>query len=206
MPKRSTFKRRRQNSGVKALRIVKSMQKARELKFLDEDINLQNVDESGQILALARPPQGLTDQQRIGDKIELNSLTLKMRAAQSGGQNAHMRVILYLDKANTITSVSDLLLGVTTASFAPLKHYNKDKRKEFRILLDKNIILTSVGLNVVYKQFFKRLKIPVVFNAGSQTVVSNALKICLISNAASSASTSNKPNFFAIMRTKYLDS
>ena len=129
-----------------------------------------------------------------------------MRAAQSGGQNAHMRVILYLDKANTTASTSDILLGVTTASFAPLKHYNKDKRKEFRILLDKNIILTSVGLNVIYKQFFKRLKIPVIFNQGSQNINSNALKILLISNAASSASTSNKPNFFAIVRSKYLDS
>lgn len=152
-----------------------------EYKMHDVVLTTTDCDYSGDIITLNSISQGDTDSTRDGDSCKLQNLTIRYFVKHTS--NAIVRVIIYWDPDNSIAAASELL-DSTGSSLAPLSFKDYDNRFKTRIIYDRKHILTAGGglLQAVDKVI--PINLHTQFDAGSSSVNSGALKMCVVSTEA----------------------
>lgn len=151
-----------------------------------------SVTSSGLILVTVQSgiPQGDDYNMRIGDSIKCHTLTLRWTAELAAVANyGRIRLIVFWDEANVITSVSQLLESTGTVQ-GILSGKTFDNRFLTKILYDETMTRErNQGSGVSISPFPKHEKVIKIgkhtqFDAGTTTVVTGALKFLAISDNA----------------------
>lgn len=178
--------------GLKAMKFLNT-----EHKYLD--FNQTNTASwNGTLFTLNSIPQGDTDVTRDGDSVKIMSCMLRYNVSYA--TNCVGRIIVFWDKQNAITAVSDVLalaaLGTANAPNAPKP---QDKRFMTKILFDSKHSVNQNG----QAMFTRSKQIPIglhtQFNAGTTTINSGALKMLIIGSVAVG------PTFDTYARVTYVD-
>ncbi len=189
MPTRKRFTRRRRrrrktmSNGTKALKMVRRMNRATETKFIDVQGSVL-VDWNGVIFSnLLTPPQGLSDNERIGDRIAASMLESRQCLVANGAASV-LRIIIYWNKEGNVQGVDDIL-ATTGSTRVIISPYNYDKRSWFTVLLDRKIILQNPAAATSVKSLVRRVMLKakkVVFDVGSGAINKNILSILYVSD------------------------
>lgn len=178
--KRSMRRRARRSKNTKArvatkAYVKKQIHKDEETKYFDKvQSAITAIDYSGtNISLLSGVTQGVGDSQRVGDKITLRALRLRLAVAYNG-LDATIRVILFQYKQQTAlhpAAVSELLtpgyVGTINAAEAPFTH---DYQGFYKPFYDKTVCITSVGPKLKYfdiKPSLKFLRKTIAYSAGT---------------------------------------
>lgn len=187
--KTTTFKDVKQDQKLKEIqRQIRGL--APELKYKDYQHNAV-VSYNGTLYDISETvAQGTTDSDRVGDQLMIKGVRLFGHAGATSSANSVLRVIVFIDKADKCTSVSDVLpsAGSLAAVDSQYRHDYFDKRSVGVILADKRL---TIGGNATDRQngLFDmniKLKYPAqcTFQSGTTTVVRNHLKVILITDQA----------------------
>ncbi len=174
-----------------------------EIKFHDVDIDDASIAQNGTILTSAcLIAQGATESTRIGRKCTIVGINWRynLKLSSVAGANAQsseqIRLVMYQDKQcnGAAATVTDILESDFYQSFN-----NIANKKRFRILMDKNYTLNSVGgggdgaVNdwpdfYIEDSFYKKCNIPLEFDntAGAITELkSNNIGVMILSKTGS---------------------
>ena len=172
-----------------------------EYKYFDVNILPSAHNYNGTITsALCVPAQGTAAQDRTGDSIKMKNLTIRgewlLNAA--GATQETVRIIVFIDKQNNITSGAQLLQSVGNVN-APYSPKNNDNRYDSKFLIDKTYVLDAD--NPIKKiDWVIKLNLHQHFNTGTTTVDTNAIRIGLFTQSATSGA-----QFQYYGRTTYID-
>lgn len=135
---------------------------------------------------LCAPPQGTDVESRTGDSIKMVNMTLRMILQYNGTNFENVRVIIFIDKENTLTNVSDYLdtIGSTSAVLSPKNQVNQYDSKT---IMDETYVISANNPQVSIKKVFK-LDLHEHFSASTTTVKNNAVKMIVIGQQAVSGS------------------
>jgi len=206
MPYKKTYKRnfkrkrpvRRRGAGkskgwggtaVRALRLAKRLADAVNIEYKEFRVQ-QNPTPTfnGSVSLLNDVPQGSAQSQRIGDSYKAQTLTLRGIVSAGAALAESVRIIVYLDKQNLITTGAQLLDNAG-GGFAVISSKQEDNKYQTRILYDR---LFHVSPGYQPKQYFEMV-IPinehVHFTAGTTTIKDNALRILSIGQLAAPTAT-----------------
>jgi len=154
---------------------------------------------NGTVNTLCDPIQGNGVDQREGDSIKMKDIVVRgVIDYNTLGVAEMIRVIIFIDKQNTITTASQLLqtVGVYLATES---EKNEDNKFNTKTLYDKTFMVSANKPQTKFK-WVSKLGFHTHFNKGSATINTNALKICYISqNPTYSAKYSH------IIRCGYVD-
>lgn len=155
-----------------------------ETKYSTYDVVGTAVTNTGSILELFNPPQGVGADQREGDSVKTKNITIRGNIYNGAiaGANTIVRTIYFIDKENNITSAADLLQLTGTAN-APFSEKNENNKYDTKILYDKTYT-TSTYTPIKTFDDVIQLDAHVHFEAGTTTVDNNAIKVCIISDTA----------------------
>jgi hypothetical protein len=186
---------------TRALRIAHQLESSREIKFVDTLIQV-TTDWLGQLITLNTIDQGLSDTERVGDRLRLKNISIKAKLARDNAAAGTLRILVVWDKQATLSSVSDYFLDTTT-NVRAMSHYNVDKQMGFTVLYDRTFVLQQY-VPVKYVDLTRSLKNRLsVYNAGTNSINTGELKLLLISSISDVSL--NKYNFDAAVRVKYYD-
>jgi len=145
---------------------------------------------SGLILAIVQAmAQGDDSNQRIGDSIKCQNLTLRWYAGPSLSNSNHLRVIVFWDESNVINTPAQLLNAVGTAQ-GVISGKTYDNRFLTKILYDEVVTLLDPDFTLGHtfmgpiKHHVIKLNKHTQFDTGTTTIVTGALKIFAISDTA----------------------
>lgn len=182
--------------------VKKQLSKIVEYKHLLANVSM-NPPNNGTVIGVINIPQGVSDQERIGDKITVKSIRLKYSLAIGDATN-YVRFIIFQWKQNTVytsaPTVPSILASVTPTIYS---QYNWDNRSNFQILYDRTHTLLSNRPNVFVTRRIniKYLAKQLQFVGGSATVGSNMI-YCL---AISDSSAVPNPGILASFDIVYVD-
>lgn len=166
-----------------------------EYKFLDQLYTIAP-DHFGDLTVLNPIPQGDTDSTRDGDSVKLQNLTIRGRFLGSGTSD-QVRVIIFHDKANSISTPSDYIgIGNTAAVLNP-KNY--DNRFLTKVLYDRTHMIQTTNQQAQFEKVI-RLNFHTQFSNGTTTVVSGALKMIVLGTPATATT-----GFNMVSRLTYTD-
>lgn len=153
-----------------------------ESKYFETSSTGDTANFNGTIFNIFQPAQGTAVNQRSGDSVKMKNLTFRGQLV-IGGTNELVRIIIFIDKENSISGANTLIQGTGT-TIAVLGNKIQDNKYDSRILWDKTFNMTSA--NTPMKEFKIKLKLDshVNFNAGTTTVANGALKMALIGQSA----------------------
>lgn len=202
LAKSKTAKRKRGNKRPKTTKgqlvvlskKVSKMEKENkpEVKNLYTFASATGYDNNGQILVPinAGIAQGTDVSGRVGRDVRCAGIDFRYQVyASVATANAAIRVIMYIDKDNSNTAISDLLYAGVGYSIgtdrAPMSFYNRNNRGTFTILYDK---LHEFDLNSGSLQQYEHVKLKTNhvtrFIDNTTTITENAIRIALISDKA----------------------
>jgi len=151
-----------------------------------------SVTSSGSILATVQSmAQGDDSNQRVGDSIKCQNLTLRWTGEVSSASNvARLRLIIFWDEANVITSVAQFLQYVGSfQSVISGKVY--DNRFLSKVLYDKTMTInkqiTSASGYFPIREKIIKINKHTQFDTSTTTVVTGALKMLAISDNVSAS-------------------
>lgn len=149
-----------------------------ETKFFDINQTVVASNYNGTIAELCLPTQGVSAIQREGDSIKMKNLTWRGMITYNG-QNELVRLIIFIDNQNTITTGAQLLqtVGLANAPFSPKQ---VDNKYDSKILLDREYMIT-INDPIVKVDFGLEIDTHLHFNYAAATVDKNDLKYCIIS-------------------------
>lgn len=143
-----------------------------EEKYFDVLINRASVDWNGLVDQIDAVTQGSTGNQRVGNKISLNSGRLRFSITNNSAGAAtaqRVRMVIVCDKQNLGTPpiVSDLFeagyIGTVDAVNAPYNRNNEQARR-WKIIYDKTICLNSQFPSIAFNRAIKLRGINQSFN------------------------------------------
>lgn len=188
-----------QNLARKAFKTAKFVASLVNSEYKQYDINTTAADHTynGTIINLCTPSQGSAVNNRTGDSIKMKNLTFRGEALKNATEEL-LRVIIFIDRQNTITNGSDLLqsVGNTNAVFSPKKDDNKFDTKVLKDSLYK--VTTDSPMTRI--EFVLKINEHLHFNTGVSTVDKNALKMAVFSQ-----SNVNGAKLASYTRVTYLD-
>jgi len=171
-----------------------------EYKYYDVSPSLPIVSNYNGYLtgALCAPPQGVDVESRTGDSIKMVNMTLRMVINYNGTNYENVRVIIFLDKENSVTAVGDYLdvIGTATAVLSPKNQINQYDSKT---IMDRTYALSQNRPQIIIKKVFK-LNIHQHFSASTTTVKNNAIKMIVVGQQVTSGS-----SFQYFSKITYLD-
>lgn len=186
-----------------ALSQIGKIQQSQELKYVSIMTDDTDVVYNPVIYLVSDIDQGLSDSQRVGDAVLMKDLDVRLNVLHDNSSATGIRLIFFIDKQNTITSASDLL--VTTGSDEALvSHYVWDNRKQFTVLYDSVLEVDGTYKSKLCRHFNIPINKRMQLDAGTATVNTNALKCIYLSEVAPAAG--NKPRLILNTRLTYLDS
>jgi hypothetical protein len=185
----------------KALRISQTAKAQREKKFVVNSVAI-NSDRDGQLFTLNAMPQGVADTQRIGDRISCFRIGLDLWRVIPGSASGRFsaRILILIDKQNTLTNGTDIFLG-TGSGQAPLLQFVKDKRRQFVVLYDSGCNHMDQYNKGTVVKYQRGINLTTQFNVGSDVINTGALKLFVISNQAPGSNT--RPLVIGTLRIDY---
>lgn len=194
--------------------------------FVSTSTNLINT--FGSMQTFSDIAQGLSDSNRVGDKLVMNSLELnywfQSNTSLPSTNQIILRVIVFIWKDDTVPTLADILangVGVSPEVImtGPLSHDRKVKRK---LLYDKTfyrsggLVSTAPGLAVTQgnafwtvKHFLDLKKLPVPIRTinyqGGSVIGVNKVYQLVVSNIPVGVVAANAPNMYFYHRTNYVD-
>jgi len=176
------------SSQVRAI-VKKELTKNTELKRVDVNYFVATSNWSGTIHPIPWPTNGITDIQRIGDKINVRKLTMQFRCEAATTQ---CRLWIFRDKMGNNTAVTNFLdanfMGSIYATHAPI---DWDNRHQVELLYDSGERILSSTVGSTEYQLLLKAELPMnretQFDSGTVNVLKNDYKIIFASNLAPAA-------------------
>lgn len=176
-----------------------------EVKHFDVTTTTTALDDDGSVTSIIDSmTQGDTDSTRDGDGVRIQHIKLQGHVS-AADQVAVVRVILFVDKQNTITAVNSFLEGQGDSN-APYEYRNWDLRFRGKTLYDKtfrisgstaqSIMPIDVDIDCTGQNLHTQ------WEAGGTTVNTNNIKLLLVSGTASVSTIGAHIH----SRIKYIDS
>ena len=106
------------------------------------------------------------------------NLTMRLLFQYNGSQYENIRVIIFNDKENSITNVSDFL-DITGTQLAVLSPKNQINQYDTKTIFDKTYAISANRPQVLVEKVFK-LDMHTHFQASTTTVKNNAIKMIII--------------------------
>lgn len=184
-----------------------SLLKRVEKKYFDNDLGVTSVDSSatGTLLQWCTPSQGNTAITRVGDTIHVDKVEVKLEWTSGTTAASTIRFIVLWDKDVTIGNANQILKTLGTISTIN-SQYNYEYRKNYEVLMDRRYILDTVTKVSGYiNKTIKINKNSIFSGAGGATVRKGTLRFLAVSDIASGAAATDKPNFILNARTFYTD-
>jgi len=181
-------------TAVRALRLAKRLADAVNIEYKVSVVSAtQNPSYNGVVVDFTNSiAQGTQNGQRIGDSVKLQNLTIRFYLEQDAAPaaNEQIRIILYRDQNNTITTGANMLTAAG-GIFAPISAKNQDNKYASNILVDRLMSFANYAGGSVSRQF--DIVLPLNFHthytATTTTVKDNALKMLIISDTAAGSVT-----------------
>lgn len=140
-----------------------------------------SVDDAGGISALVAIGPGVTDEQRVGNRIKLTHMSLKGGIRAVGTDSAIVRVIIYRDKEN-LTGVPLNVLRYAGTAQGVMSPYNDDTRQDFAVMYDKTFYVHPGASNETRLfKFDRKLNASVLWNDAAG-LEQNNIKMLAISS------------------------
>lgn len=177
-----------------ALRIAKKVNKivgTREMKFQDTAIVSTVPTYTGTIVNLIAPVQGVNDSQRIGSRINVEKIEMRMAAGQTGVGSTILRFILVRDKSNAMTANAVLTQAYQTTVNYPFSPYNEDYVDQFEILADWSAPIDNITKTYFRKNVIKRINKEMRLAGTGTAVDAGQIKLFYCSAAAAPAAAFN---------------
>lgn len=185
-PPRRRRRTRWQNYAGAASQLAKDVRKLKsminvEYKSFDTDIGLADIDYNGAIIELNRNSQGDTDGEHDGDSMKCINATLRFLVSHTA--NCFIRAIVFWDQSNSITTPAQFLdnLGGIDACQS-FKDY--DNRFLTKVLYDRTFNINTARQTQYNVDKVIKLHRHTQFDAGTNTIVTGALKMLFVSNLA----------------------
>ncbi len=205
MPRR--FRRKKKLSdGKKALKIVRNLKKSIETKRFDVFTGANLIDWSGSLsVPLNVPEQGLTDLERVGDKVNFTSVDSRFGVvAGDNDPKVQVRMIMLWDKKNTILTPGQILDNVGAIESIH-SFYLFDRRNEWIKIFDITYTLSRNSKDIAQHNRKYRLMKATQFIGGTDTIGSGALKMLYISSVDPLDPDADKPNINGALRIRFTD-
>lgn len=174
----------------KALRLAKKVANAVnvEYKHLDTSSGSVTPDYAGSSVTLNNPPQGSTDQTRIGDSIKNQNLVLRgtVQASTTTPFSNLVRLILIWDDQNQYSTLSDLLEN-TGSSVSVYSPKNYDRRFRNRVIWDRLFVVNTYNQFVIPFDETFNIDQHTQFSAGTTTQFTGSLKLIMLSDRTATA-------------------
>ncbi len=204
--RKKRYRKRKKGSspGKKALKMVKQIKSAIELKFIDTAISNNDVDFNGNFAPAIfnNPTQGLTDSNRVGDTIKVISCRWRHFVRRNNSSACGIRYTLIWDKYNTVANINDLYAS-NGAQDSLISDYVKDKRGDYIVLHDETVQVASDYRTKTIGYRKRRINKKTQFQAGSTVFEKGALKLWAISDVDSNAGNQPQADFY--IRVYYMD-
>lgn len=174
------FRARPLTSGQRALKMVRKLKDevgGVEYKHVDL-ISAFAPDNDGDIVILNSIAQDDTDSTRNGDKIKMQNLTIRGSVTGNASAADVVRLIIFHDKQNTITTVAAYMASSEISSVFQPKEY--DRRFATKVLFDKSWTVSPDGPRIKYFKKVIKLNIFTQYAAASTTSITGSLKFILI--------------------------
>jgi len=145
-------------------------------------------DYNGAVSLINNMPQGTAQAQRVGDSVKMQTLTLRGIVSAGATLAETVRVIVFLDKENLITTGAQMLDNAG-GGYAVISSKQEDNKYQTRILFDR-VFHVSPGYRP--KQSFTAvipINIHTHFTAGTTTIKDGALRILSIGQLAAPTAT-----------------
>ena len=209
MPYKRKYVRRRKNKknaysiATKALKKVNQIAQGIEVKHHDKAPAQIDLDNDPGFTILNDMESNITDDTRIGDRIKMLGLWLKMEINLNTVGQASFRFIVIYDKSNTINSISRLLSLSATENVVN-STFKVDTRDQYILLKDKRFSLSN-GYNRerLISLSCKMNKIA-QYESATTTVETGAVKLFAMSNLSTGLAT--KPYMLFYSRIWFQDS
>lgn len=179
-----------------------------ESKFVDATFNSVNgCSTTGALSLLNGIAQGLTDSGRIGNKITIKSIYIKMSVVVGTVYGA-WRVLVIVDKQASGVAPSLGLAGVNSfiTEISTRGHVDLNNRSRFVILKDIKGSTTPTDRPSVNFNWYKKLDMPVIFEGTGATIASissgSIYVVCMGDNTAGVTC----PSLYVHSRIRYTDS
>lgn len=186
-------------TALKTAMFVKSLVNV-EYKYFDQGASLGVANWNGSLTTLCAPAQGVGALQRTGDSIKMKNLTMRYAWERnpSGINNEICRIVIFIDKENSITTGAQFFQSVGTVN-APFQSKFADNKYDSKILYDK-LHYVDLYHPVTVKSIVINIDDHCHFDAGTTTIDKNAIKFLIISQTAI-----NGPQFTYNSRVTYID-
>ena len=126
------------------------------------------------------------------------NLTMRLLFQFNGSNFENLRVIIFHDKENSITNVSDFL-DITGSAMSVLSPKNQINQYDSKTIYDKTFAISANRPQILVEKVFK-LDMHTHFQASTTTVKNNAIKMIIIGQQPSSGTT-----FQYFSKITYLD-
>jgi len=126
-------------------------------------------------------PQGTGDTTRIGDVVKPVSVRIAMHLDRY--VDARFRVILFQAKSDTALNTPDLSELLENVTYPSLSEQNNDNKMDYRILVDKTMMVDANRPNVMFN-YKGKLNVGRIQFAGGSTLGWNHLYVAVISDDA----------------------
>lgn len=193
--------------------IVRTVRGQQEIKYFDAVQTLTNVNtQAFSFYVLTAVPQGDTDQQRDGDRLQPISMKINVQLI-AGPLTSSIRILVMRWKPNNslLAPTSAQLFIDATGQQTILTNYYRDYRMQFRILYDKvypmGLFLTSAGVATVVANPLQRhisinlRKLPAIQYASGGNSGTNMIYFLITTDDAATP-----PTFGFYSRLLYTDS
>lgn len=186
----------------RALQIARTLENAREVKFLVSQFSAQ-IPRTGYLANLNDVQQGVSDSQRVGDRIRTHSMKLKLWRVIPGSATGRfsVRVLIIHDRQNSITNGNEVLLNPDSA-YSPLLPFVKDYRLRFTVLYDSGANHMDQYNKGDTIEWHAKILTKVQFLQGTDEPVTGSIKLLAFSNQAS---TGTQPLLIGTVRYNFTD-
>lgn len=176
-----------------------------EIKNLDTQFTAQNISTSFTQTLLSDIPQGDTTNTRDGSQVKLTDVSVQFLIQANGSAtNTSLRCLLVQDKQSNqaIFAMGDLLEDITVND-ATISPRNLDNTHRFRVLWDKQVIVSDQAGPMKIVKTFKKLDMKIRYDGTSGAIADhtqNSLWICIVADEAT-----NVPVVTLFARVRYVD-
>lgn len=161
-----------------------------------------SVDDGGSIQPLVAIGPGVSDEQRIGNKVKLLRLSARAHIQAVGVSGATVRLIMYRDK-NSLVATSLSVLRYAGTGQAIISPYNDDTRQDWTLLMDKTYhVFPGTDKDAITVNISRKLNSTVLWN-DSAGLEQGDIKLLAISSHP--AGSSSKPLFSVAGQFFYTD-
>ncbi len=194
-------------TAYKGLRIANSVKNMInvEKKYYVGKLTATQADYDGDIQTFFNPVRGDASDQRVGASLLMKRITMRGFVQETGGFQSFIRVILFRDKCDDITTGAQLL-EETGSTFGVLTKKKHDTRNKTVILYDKLFNMNDArSTQLVFDYTLNNVNKHVTFNDGASQPSSNVIKICFITTETPANKAARSPKITIRCMTEYID-